>query len=181
MHALPNLVLVGFMGSGKTSVGRIVAGELGLRFVDLDQQIEEREGVSIARIFETRGEEEFRRIESEVAEEAAQSAGQVIATGGGIVLRPVNLERLGASGVIVHLHVTPECAWARARGHGHRPLLAGSDGEARLRRLFVERQPLYDIIPLSVEGSNRPPRQVAADVARIYRRRVGDAAKPRAS
>ncbi|MCC7517889.1 MAG: shikimate kinase [Verrucomicrobiae bacterium] len=172
MDTRPNLVLVGFMGSGKSSVGRLAAADLGLRFVDLDHEIEQREGATITRIFETCGEEEFRRIESKVATEVAERRGQVIATGGGIVLRPVNLERLGVAGVIVHLHVTPECAWARARGHGHRPLVAGPDGEARLRELFAKRQPLYDAIPLSVEGSNRPPRAVAADVVRVYRRRV---------
>ena len=172
MSAPPNLVLVGFMGSGKTCVGRIAAAELGLRFVDLDHLIEQQEGMTISRIFETKGEEEFRRIESEVAEESARATGHLIATGGGIVLRPVNLERLGATGVVVHLHVTPECAWERARGHSHRPLVAGPDGEARLRELLAKRQPLYDAIPLSVDGSNRPPRDVAADVVRIYRRRL---------
>ncbi len=167
-----NLVLVGFMGSGKTCVGRIAAVELGLRFVDLDHMIEQREGMTISRIFETRGEGEFRRIESEVAEEVSRVSGQVLATGGGIVLHSVNLDRLSATGVVVHLRVTPECAWERTRGHGHRPLVAGLEGEARLRELLAKRQPLYDAIPLSVDGANRPPRDVAADVVRIYRRRV---------
>lgn len=173
MSAPPNLVLVGFMGSGKSCVGRIAAAELGLRFADLDHVIEQREGMSISRIFETKGEEEFRRIESEVAEAASRESGQVLATGGGIVLRPVNLQRLGATGVVVHLSVTAECAWSRVRGHSHRPLVAGPEGEARVRELLAKRQPLYDAIPLSVEGSNRPPRDVAADVVRIYRRRLG--------
>jgi shikimate kinase len=172
MSALPNLVLVGFMGSGKTCVGRIAAAELGLKFVDLDHVIEEREGTTISRIFAERGETAFRDLESALAEEFSRQEGQCIATGGGIVLRPVNLECLGAKGVVVHLHVTPDCAWARARGHSHRPLVAGPDGEARLRDLLAKRQPLYDAIPLSVEGSNRPPRDVAADVVRVYRRRL---------
>ena len=172
MSVLPNLVLVGFMGSGKTCVGRIAAVELGMSFVDFDHVIEQQEGMTISRIFETRGEEEFRRIESEVAEEAARISGQVLATGGGIVLRPVNLERLGATGVVVHLRVTPECAWERTRGHSHRPLVAGADGEVRLRTLLAQRQPFYDAISLSVDGSNRPSRDVAADVVRIYRRRL---------
>lgn len=164
-----NLVLVGFMGSGKSTTGRQVAIDLGMPFMDTDRMIEEREGKTIAKIFEERGEGFFRGLESEIVQEVSLRRGTVIATGGGVVLRPENLKVLGRTGVLIHLHVDLVTALARTQGHGHRPLLNHKDREARLEALMRERQARYDAIPKCVETSGRTQQEVVRAVIRIYR------------
>ena len=138
-------------------------------FVDTDRMIEEREGASISQIFGSRGEAVFRELETAVIQELAKRRGTVIATGGGVVLRPENMEILGKSGVLVLLHVELATVLARTRGHAHRPLLNHPDAAARVETLMKERQPLYDAIPNCVETSGRTPQEVARAVIRIYR------------
>ncbi len=171
-HSKLNLVLVGFMGSGKSTVGRGAAAELQTRFVDMDRVIEEREGLTISEIFSLFGEPSFRQIEAEVAEELSREKGLVIATGGGVVLRPSNLEHLARQGILIHLRVNLEGALARTRSHSHRPLLRGEDAEQRARRIFAERQPLYESIPHHVDTTNHPTSEVVAEVVRLYRQEV---------
>jgi len=166
---MKNLVLVGFMGSGKTTIGRLTAVELGMQFMDMDRRIEEREGMSIPDIFAQRGESIFRDIEEEVVKELAARHDLVIATGGGVVLRPANVEILAHSGVVVHLRVDVETVLARTRGHTHRPLLQGEDLSTRARALLKERRPLYEAIPLFVESAGRSSETVTRDVVAIYR------------
>lgn len=166
---MKNLVLVGFMGSGKSTIGRLAASELGLRFVDTDRVIEEREGMTVFWIFETKGEETFRAIESEVVRDLAGQEGQVIATGGGVVLRPANIEALAVNGVLVHLSVDAPTAHARTAGHSHRPLLQGGDAVAKIETLLKSRKPLYDAIPNAVETAGRTTQEILRGVLRIYR------------
>lgn len=169
-----NLVLIGFMGSGKTTVGRLVSVELGMPFVDMDRMIEEREGKSVADIFHERGEAVFRDIESAVVGQLAKGRGHVIASGGGVVLRPSNTEALGRTGVLIHLRVNPETVLARTRGDHRRPLLEGQgEVRARVESLLKERQPLYEAIPWSVEATGRSTREVARDVIAIYLAQTG--------
>ncbi len=104
---MKNLVLIGFMGTGKSAVGRRVARRLGCPFIDVDACIEAREGRTITELFRTRGEPHFREVESTVIAEASVQHGAVIATGGGAVLRPQNVERLKTHGVLVCLHADP--------------------------------------------------------------------------
>ncbi len=166
---MKNLVLVGFMGSGKTTIGRMAAAELGLRFVDTDHSIEEREGMSVAQLFEKKGEEVFRDIEAGVMRELAAQDGLVIATGGGVVLRPANIDALRRTGVLVHLRVDAATAHARTRGHPHRPLLQGDDPEGKIRALLKARQPMYDAIPNDVDTAGRTMHEILRSVLRIYR------------
>jgi shikimate kinase len=143
MNPAPNLVLVGPMGSGKSSIGRRLAQRFGLAFFDADREIEAQAGASIATIFECTGEADFRAREQIVLAGLLAGEGAVIATGGGSVLDPRSRELLHARGFVVHLHVDIAQQLARLARDRSRPLLAGGDREAVLRRLAEVREPLY--------------------------------------
>ena len=153
MSVRHNVVLIGFMGTGKTAVGRALAARLGLAFVDTDAVVEERDGRPVARIFAEDGEERFRRLESEAVASAGDRDGTVIATGGGVVLRPENMARLRRHGMVVALRAAPEAIVARVGTGADRPLL-GDRPEERVRRLLAERGPLYQDADLVVDTSH---------------------------
>ena len=143
MKRAANLYLVGLMGAGKTTVGRVLARRLKLRFLDSDQEIERRCGVKIPVIFEIEGEPGFRSREAVVIGELSQLRGIVLATGGGVVGAPENRKLLAGSGTVVYLHAQPDDLYERVRHDRNRPLLATADPLARLRALYAERDPLY--------------------------------------
>lgn len=144
-------------GSGKSTVGRHVARQLGLAFADTDHLIEQRIGCSIRDYFDSHGEAAFRDIEQAVIDEATQRPGQVVATGGGAVLREANREALHGRSTVVYLRATPEDLARRLRHDTRRPLLQGSDDPLRrLRALFQEREPLYRRTAHFVIDTGRP-------------------------
>lgn len=143
MTICQNICLVGLMGAGKTTVGRMLAKKLGRRFVDTDHEIETRTGVRIPTIFEIEGEAGFRRREAEAIEALTQENGLVLATGGGAVLDPANRRRLREAGLVVYLRVLPLTLYERTRHDRNRPLLQVADPLARLEELFAQRDPLY--------------------------------------
>jgi shikimate kinase len=137
-----NIVLIGFMGTGKSSVGRRLARELGRRFVDTDRQIEAQEKMSVAAIFSKKGERYFRERESEMARALGQESGCVIATGGGMALNPANIELLG--GIRIALTATPEVVFKRTESDvAIRPLLQGNDPVSIIRKLMADRDEIY--------------------------------------
>jgi shikimate kinase len=138
-----NIFLVGMMGAGKTTVGRLLARRLRLRFVDSDREIEGRCGVKIPVIFEIEGEDGFRSREALAIEALTALEGVVLATGGGAVLAEQNRRWLAARGTVVYLSARPEDLYERVRHDRNRPLLAGGQPLARLRELHVQRDPLY--------------------------------------
>lgn len=140
-----NLALVGMPGSGKSTVGRQLARQLGWRFVDADHEIEQRIGGPIRAFFEQHGEPAFRDLEQQVIADlcAPERAPQVLATGGGAVLRPANRAALHQGCVVVYLKSSPEDLFRRLRHDTQRPLLQVGDPLKRLRELFRERDPLY--------------------------------------
>ena len=151
-----NVYLVGLMGAGKTTVGRLLARRLKLRFHDSDHEIERRCGVRIPVIFEIEGEAGFRAREQQVIAELTALSGIVLATGGGAVMAEENRRRLAASGTVVYLKAHPEDLLERVRQDRNRPLLAGADPLARLRELHVERDPLYrSLADVVVETGNQ--------------------------
>lgn len=138
-----NVYLVGLMGAGKTTVGRLLARRLKLRFYDSDHEIERRCGVKIPVIFEIEGEPGFRAREEQAIAELTALQGIVLATGGGAVVSEANRRRLAAGGTVVYLNARPEDLFERLRQDRGRPLLAGADPLGRLRELHAERDPLY--------------------------------------
>lgn len=140
-----NIVLIGFMGTGKTSVGKRLAEKLGLEFIELDQIIEGRNGKSIPDIFRDSGEIFFREEEIAAAKEVAVSEHAVIACGGGLVLNKINIDRLKINGIVVCLTASPSAILKRTdKESGARPLLAVEDPEETIRELILYRQPYYD-------------------------------------
>jgi shikimate kinase len=143
MSDTANIFLVGPMGAGKTSIGRRLATRLGLRFVDLDALIETRTGARIALIFEHEGEAGFRRREHDALVEVASGRGQLVATGGGVVLREDNRACLRSGGLVVFLQASVDQQLRRLGRDRTRPLLATPDRRVRLQALAAEREPLY--------------------------------------
>lgn len=149
-----NVTLMGFMGSGKTTVGRILATRLGWDFVDTDRLVETQAGMAIPEIFATRGEAAFRSMEAAVIQEVSRGDRQVIATGGGAVLDPANRLALRMAGVVVHLKASPELLWRRVSG-SDRPL---AEDPVAFRTRYQERYPLYQQLPIQVASSGSAAR-----------------------
>ncbi|MET4026575.1 shikimate kinase [Marinobacter sp. MBR-99] len=137
------VVLVGPMGAGKSTIGRMLAKELGYRFLDSDRIIEERCGANIPWIFDVEGEEGFRQRETAMLDELSDAEGTVLATGGGAVMRPENHALLRKNAVVIYLKTSIEQQVERTRKDRNRPLLQNDDPEGVLRRLFAVRDPLY--------------------------------------
>lgn len=165
-----NLYLVGFMGTGKTTVGRAVAVRLGFTFVDSDHEIERASGKTIARIFAEDGEPAFRRMERTFIESGHAPSGRVVACGGGLVVQPGMLELLQSRGIVVCLHATLETILSRTSGTHHRPLLAVPDPTERIRALYAEREPIYRRAGSVILTDGRPLFEVVGHVVRAYRR-----------
>lgn len=152
---MKNIVLLGFMGTGKSAVGRRLAAEFHCPFIDTDQVIEERTHQRIADIFAQQGEEKFRCLESEAVAGLAERSGCVISTGGGIVLNPKNLDLLGKNGILVLLRSRPEVIFKRVQKRaGQRPLLQKADPLSEIKRLLAEREPFYQRADLTLDTSD---------------------------
>lgn len=167
-----NLVLTGFMGTGKTAAGRELARRLGRPFLDMDAEIEARAGRSIHDIFAREGEATFRRLEAALCRELAARQGLVIATGGGALAQQAagNREILAASGYVVCLQASPDEIRRRVEGGDERPLLAGDAGQA-IQRLLAERAAAYGAIPLQVDTTGLGVDEVANRVLSLVRGR----------
>lgn len=163
-----NLALIGFMGTGKSSVGQAVAQQLGLTFLDTDQWIENHSGKSISRLFEEDGEAVFRRWESELVTELGHLRDHVFATGGGLGANPENLQSLKGYSLVVCLWASPEAVWQRVRHQTHRPLLQGPDAETKVTRLLKEREPVYGQADVLINTDHRTVREVAGQVVHHF-------------
>jgi len=162
------VVLVGFMGSGKTSVGRVLARRLGYRFEDMDQRIEERTGRRIADIFRDDGEEAFREMELEEARTLVSLPGRVVATGGGAFTRPLTRALLQEGALTVWLRCDLERILARVPADGSRPLAGNRD---IMPALLAEREPFYRMADVAVDASAGTPREVAGRIVGLFDRR----------
>ncbi|MDW3712571.1 MULTISPECIES: shikimate kinase AroK [Pseudomonas] len=160
-----NLILVGPMGAGKSTIGRLLAKELRLPFKDSDKEIEQRTGADIPWIFDVEGEQGFRDREQSMLQELCLADGVVVATGGGAVLRPANREALRAGGRVVYLHTSVEQQIDRTSRDRNRPLLRTADPGRVLRDLMAIRDPLYrEIADIIIETDERPPRLVVQEI-----------------
>lgn len=164
-----NIILCGFMGTGKTTVGRLIAAQLGWRFVDTDRLIEQRTGQSVAAIFAEQGEAAFRARERQLCREIGGWRRMVVATGGGIVLDPANREALIMAGLAVCLDAPVEEIARRLEHSRARPLLAGPDRLARIRDLLAARAEAYAALPYRVNVAGREAREVAGEIILLWR------------
>lgn len=155
-----NLILIGFMGAGKTSVGAACAKSMNRQLFDTDQMIEEEAGMAISDIFAKQGEEVFRRTETAVLEKLlAGTVGAIISVGGGLPLLPQNRVFLKKLGIVVFLRVQKETVLERLKGDTTRPLLQGGDAEEKVRSLLAYRNPLYEEaanLVIDVDGKTIP-------------------------
>ena len=157
-----NLALIGFMGTGKSSVGHLVAEQLHFAFLDTDELIESRTHKTISEIFAQEGEPRFRAYEAQVVAELAGRQRTVISTGGGIGANPRHLEALREHALVVCLWASPEKIWERVRQQTHRPLLQEADPLAKIRQLLAAREAAYKQADLILNTDLRPLREVAA-------------------
>jgi shikimate kinase len=161
---IQNLALVGFMGTGKSAVGRLAAQYLHFTFVDTDELIETEVGKSIPEIFAQQGEAAFRKYERDVVNGLSARRGAVIATGGGLVGDPSNLASLKTHALVICLWASPETIWARVRAQTHRPLLQGPDPPAKIRELLEQRAPAYRQADVQILTDFRSPKEVVQHV-----------------
>jgi len=165
-----NIILIGPMGSGKTTLGRRIAHRFGLDFIDVDEELERRCGVEVAVIFEIEGEAGFRERESRLLAEIAGGSGQLIATGGGSVLAPANREVIRQNGLVVWLNATVDQQIRRLERDKRRPLLAAPDRRQRLTALAEQRNPVYaSIADVVFDSSNRSLPRMADALERTIR------------
>ena len=144
MDRIRNIYIVGFMGTGKTSAGRLVAGRLGLEFADMDTLIAEREKRSIPDIFKDSGETYFRALEKKIVGELTRKDGVDVSCGGGTFVDPENIALLKKTGTVVCLSSSPERILERTKRYVHRPLLKVADPLGRIRELLEARRPSYE-------------------------------------
>jgi shikimate kinase len=164
-----NIVLTGFMGTGKSTVGVLLARRLGRTFVDMDSVIEQRAAKPIRRIFAEEGEPHFRQFERRLVEELAAQSDLVVATGGGIVLNPDNVRDFERTGLVVCLSARPETILARIAAERHRPLLEHSDRLQRIRDLLDKRRPFYAAIRHQIATDALTAEEVAERVLGQFR------------
>jgi shikimate kinase len=168
-----HIVLIGLPGSGKTTVGRLVAERLHAGFVDVDSVLNRKEGKPIAMIFAEKGEPAFREMERKEMEVALANQPAVLAPGGGWAAQPGALEAARATGYVIYLKTRPETAASRAAPSGTRPVLMGEDPEARMRALIKEREPFYSQADTKVETDRKTADEVAAEVVRLAQTGAG--------
>jgi shikimate kinase len=171
------LVLVGMMGSGKSSVGRRLASRLGLTFVDADVEIETAAGMSIPEIFAQRGEAEFRDGERRViARILATQPALVLATGGGAFMNAETRRRVKDLAVSIWLKAEPDVLMRRVRKRSNRPLLQTADPEATLRSMLAQREPIYALADIIIQSRDVPHEAVVDDIVAALERHLGDEA-----
>lgn len=169
-----NVVLIGFMGTGKTSTGKMLAQRLGCAFIDMDVKIEEAAGMTIPEIFERFGEDHFRQLEHELALKLSTRRNAVISTGGGTVKNPANVEALKKSGVMVCLKANVDTVLERTQNRGTRPVLDKEDkGDRRqaVEKLLQEREALYEQADFTVDTSDLSPLQVVEIITKTLKTR----------
>jgi shikimate kinase len=166
---LVNIALIGFMGTGKTSVGRIVAEQLHFDYLDTDELIQTATGKTISDIFKNEGEKKFRELEEKIVGEISTRTKTVIATGGGLPVNPKNLAGLKTHALVVSLWSSPEKIWERVRHQSHRPLLHDENPLAKIRELLTAREPFYKQADVLLNTELRSVREVAQQVVHQFR------------
>jgi len=162
-----NIILIGFMGTGKTVTGRALAERTGMELVDMDSLIEVRQGKTIPEIFAQDGEPAFRALERQLVSELSTQSGLIISTGGGVVINPDNLTDFEKSGLMVCLTASPETIFHRLEKDTTRPLLSG-DKKQQIAALLEKRKPLYAAIAHQIDGDRLGPEERADAILNLY-------------
>ena len=163
----PHLILVGLPGVGKTSIGKAAARRLGRQFLDFDQEIERRSGMSIREMFMLKGEDHFRAQELELTRELSTTSGMVLSPGGGWITQQRSVELLRSKGRIIYLRASPESVARRLRRVETRPLLAGRDPVVALRELYAKRRALYETADVILDTERLARQQLIAKVVEL--------------
>ena len=161
-----NIILVGFMGTGKTAVARALSEKLGMRYVSTDHLIEEKEKTSISDIFSKKGENYFRKAEKDVIKDVSLMENVVVDAGGGVVIDPENVEYLKKKGIIVCLGASPEVILERTKKYTHRPLLNVADPLKKIKELLTSRKPFYERADYHIHSSKMTLEEVADEIIR---------------
>jgi shikimate kinase len=164
----PNIYLIGFMGVGKTAVGRALARSLKMEFIDSDSAIEKTAGKAITDIFADEGEPAFRQMEREFIESGHGDEGTVVSCGGGLPLQPGMQELLKGKGVVICLFARSETIIARTIGNPKRPLLNVDNPEEQVRKLMAQREPVYMATGIGISTEKRSIHEVVRNITRIY-------------
>jgi shikimate kinase len=159
-----NIILTGFMGVGKTSVGTRLAKDLGFTFVDTDEQIEADQNITVTGIFSTFGEPYFRDVETRIIKQVLENENQVVSTGGGAVIRDENRRAFKENGVTLCLTAHPESIYDRIKHETHRPLLQGENPLARIRELLDAREQFYRQADFIIDTSERSVDDVISEI-----------------
>lgn len=172
-RTIHNIALIGFMGTGKSTVGRLVAEQLRFELLDTDALIEQRSGKKITEIFAQNGEATFRDLETQLVEELSPRTRLVIATGGGLPTNPANLASLKTHALVICLWAAPEHIFERVRDQSHRPLLHDADPLGKIRALLAAREPFYKQGDVLLNSDLRSAREVAQQVIAHFRFATG--------
>ncbi len=164
---MKNIVLVGFMGTGKTTIAGLLSKRLRMRYVSTDELIEEREKLPIAEIFAIKGEGYFRQAEQEVVKKASLMNGVVIDTGGGVVLKEENIKNLKKGGIIICLTATPDVILERTKGYKHRPLLNTGQPKKKIEELLLARAPYYKNADYTIDTSELAIKEAVEEIEKI--------------
>ena len=164
---MKNVILTGFMGTGKSTVGQILAQRLGFRYADLDALIVERAGLPINDIFARYGEPHFRALETETIRDVISHEGVVVSTGGGAVISAVNRELLHAAGAMINLYATVEEVCDRLRDDCERPLLKEGRSRERVSAMMAEREPFYADADLRIDTTGKTVEDVVAEIVKF--------------
>jgi len=161
---MKNIVLTGFMGSGKTEVGRELAHLKGLKLIDVDAEIEKSQNMTISEIFKRFGEQKFREIESKMIERVSRKKNVIIATGGGAAISERNMDALKKTGIVICLTATPQTILQRTGITDDRPLLRVEDPLEKINELMLHRKQFYEKADIMIDTENKTPREVAEEI-----------------
>jgi len=161
---MKNVILIGFMGTGKTEIGRELAQLKGLKLIDVDTEIERLEKMSINDIFKYFGEEKFRAVETEMIEKVSREENVIISTGGGAVLKQQNMDTLKKTGIVICLMATPETILKRTGNSDERPLLKVEKPLEKINELLQFRMPYYEQADIMINTEEKSPLQIAEEI-----------------
>jgi len=159
-----NVALIGFMGSGKTTIGKILADKLNYSFADSDQVIEEKQGMAISDIFKRFGEGYFRQLEEETIRDLLENNRIVISTGGGSVMNQALFEYMKSNAWVVHLNASIDTLWNRLKNCTNRPMLYHKQPRRRMEELYKKRYPIYQKAHYSIQTDGKTPMDIVSEI-----------------